>query len=178
MLTHDHNKVSGESVHSMGIIKLSISHSFIFLWYSFNRSVSLSILPVPVACERKQKYSWYKESCLSAHSDMPGNDLLVLASIILLTTGVHLPCISFRQMRFYYYLEAEHGTLQVLVQTPPLGGSTLVWSQNTKPPQTGAWQKKVVTFFSNQNFQVTSFSMLNIAKQIWLWIICFFSCLR
>lgn len=58
------------------------------------------------------------------------------------------------QMRFYYYLEAEHGTLQVLVQTPPLGGSTLVWSQNTKPPQTGAWQKKVVTFFSNQNFQV------------------------
>lgn len=58
------------------------------------------------------------------------------------------------QMRLFYYVKAELGNLQVLLQTVPLGENRLVWADNTQKPQTGVWQKAVVQFFTNDNFQV------------------------
>ncbi|XP_056290660.1 MAM and LDL-receptor class A domain-containing protein 1 [Pseudoliparis swirei] len=55
------------------------------------------------------------------------------------------------QMSFYSYVGAQHGDLQVLVQTEPLGQSTEVWKHAT---HTEMWQRRVITFPSNHTFQV------------------------
>lgn len=70
-----------------------------------------------------------------------------------LKSPVFLPSQSC-QMRFYYYVKADHGHLQVLLQTVPLGENRLVWADKTQPPPTGAWQRTVVQLDSNHNFQV------------------------
>ncbi|KAJ0022846.1 hypothetical protein NQD34_014980 [Periophthalmus magnuspinnatus] len=58
------------------------------------------------------------------------------------------------QMRFYYYVEAELGNLQILLRTLPLGEITLVWADNTQQPQTGSWLRTELQFVTKHNFQV------------------------
>lgn len=70
-----------------------------------------------------------------------------------LKSPVFLPSQSC-QMRLYYYVKAELGDLQILVQTISLGENRLVWTDNAQQPTTGAWQKAVVQLFTNHNFQV------------------------
>ncbi|XP_068566038.1 MAM and LDL-receptor class A domain-containing protein 1 isoform X1 [Cebidichthys violaceus] len=57
------------------------------------------------------------------------------------------------QMSFYHHVEAQHGDLRVLVQTPSLGQSTEVWKHST-PTQMEMWQWTGITFSSNHSFQV------------------------
>ena len=63
------------------------------------------------------------------------------------------------QMSFYYYVGATHGDLQVLVQTHPLGQSTVTW-KNSEQPQTGTWLQTVIHFSSNYSFQVCNIQNL------------------
>ncbi|XP_051910036.1 MAM and LDL-receptor class A domain-containing protein 1 isoform X1 [Hippocampus zosterae] len=55
------------------------------------------------------------------------------------------------QMSFYYYVSAQHGVLQVLMESGPLFNSTVLWEQFN---QAQVWQRAVVRFSSNSNFQV------------------------
>ncbi|KAL6097716.1 malrd1 [Pungitius sinensis] len=55
------------------------------------------------------------------------------------------------QMRFYYYVGAQHGGLEVLVRTHPAGRSTEAWNHSA---QTETWQRTGITFSSDSSFQV------------------------
>ncbi|XP_061122045.1 MAM and LDL-receptor class A domain-containing protein 1 isoform X2 [Syngnathus typhle] len=55
------------------------------------------------------------------------------------------------QMSFYHYVSAQHGALQVLMESGPQGLGTVLWEQST-PAQ--AWQRAVVRFSSNSTFRV------------------------
>ncbi|XP_040921930.1 MAM and LDL-receptor class A domain-containing protein 1 [Toxotes jaculatrix] len=69
-----------------------------------------------------------------------------------LTSPVFLPSQTC-QMRLYYYVGATHGDLQVLVQTHPLGQSTVLWRHPTQL-QKETWLRTVIQFSSNHSFQV------------------------
>ncbi|XP_074549659.1 MAM and LDL-receptor class A domain-containing protein 1 isoform X2 [Halichoeres trimaculatus] len=56
-------------------------------------------------------------------------------------------------MSFYHYTRAQHGGLQVLVQTETLGQSAEVWKLSAEHQQ-GIWLREVLNFSSNHNFQV------------------------
>ncbi|KAM4605935.1 MAM and LDL-receptor class A domain-containing protein 1 [Polymixia lowei] len=56
------------------------------------------------------------------------------------------------QMSFYHYVGARHGDLQVLSQAHRLGQSTVVWKRFE--PQTEKWQRTVVQFVGDHQFQV------------------------
>ncbi|KAK7881755.1 hypothetical protein WMY93_030164 [Mugilogobius chulae] len=72
------------------------------------------------------------------------------------------------QMRFYYYVEAELGNLQVLLQTIPLGEITLVWADSIQQPRTGTWLRTVVRFTSKHSFQVVIRGNLVLTLKFWL----------
>ncbi|XP_061877595.1 MAM and LDL-receptor class A domain-containing protein 1 [Entelurus aequoreus] len=55
------------------------------------------------------------------------------------------------QMSFYYHVLAQHGALQVLTESSPLGHSTVVW---TRSSPTTEWQHAVVGFSSKSTFHV------------------------
>ncbi|XP_040023689.2 MAM and LDL-receptor class A domain-containing protein 1 [Gasterosteus aculeatus] len=55
------------------------------------------------------------------------------------------------QIRFYYYVGAQHGGLEVLVRAQ--SQSTAAWNHSTQT-QAGMWQRTVITFSSNSSFQV------------------------
>ncbi|XP_061660532.1 MAM and LDL-receptor class A domain-containing protein 1 [Syngnathoides biaculeatus] len=55
------------------------------------------------------------------------------------------------QMRFYHYVSAKYGALEVLMETVPLGHSAVLWK---RPGPADEWQRTVVQFSSNSTFQV------------------------
>ncbi|XP_054622204.1 MAM and LDL-receptor class A domain-containing protein 1 isoform X4 [Dunckerocampus dactyliophorus] len=55
------------------------------------------------------------------------------------------------QMSFYYHVVAQHGALQVLTESSPLGHSTVVWAHSSP---TTAWQHTVIGFDSTSTFHV------------------------
>ncbi|XP_060920427.1 MAM and LDL-receptor class A domain-containing protein 1 isoform X3 [Labrus mixtus] len=57
------------------------------------------------------------------------------------------------QLSFYYYVEAQHGDLQVLVQTQTPGQSTEVWKVSSGHKME-TWLQAVIKFSSNHLFQV------------------------
>ncbi|XP_029935423.1 MAM and LDL-receptor class A domain-containing protein 1 [Myripristis murdjan] len=68
-----------------------------------------------------------------------------------LKSPVFLPSHTCR-VSFYHHVGGKHGDLQVLIRTQPLGLDTVVWKHFQ--PQTETWQRTVIQFTSEHQFQV------------------------
>ncbi|XP_056155204.1 MAM and LDL-receptor class A domain-containing protein 1 [Lampris incognitus] len=68
-----------------------------------------------------------------------------------LKSPVFLPSHTCR-LSLYYYTGGKHGGLQILIQTPPLGQSKVVWKNHE--PQKDTWLQVVIQLISEHSFQV------------------------